>query len=179
MRLLLRAAYSIDALNERIGRAIYWLVLAAALISTLNALTRYLFESASNAALEAQWYMFALIFLFAAGYTLRHDGHVRIDVIYGRFSPSARAWIDILGGIFFLLPATIAILWLSWPMVVASIQVLETSPDPGGLPRWPIKLAIPLGFGLLTLQGVSEIIKRIAYLAGEAPPPQPHERALQ
>lgn len=178
MKLLLRLSALIDALNERVGRLTYWLVLIAVIISTLNALTRYFFGTASNAALEAQWYMFALIFLFAAPYTMRRDGHVRVDVIYGRFSRRAQAWIDVLGGVLFLLPTTVAILWLAFPMVISSIQVMEVSPDPGGLPRWPIKLAIPLGFTLLTFQGVSEIIKRIAFLRGLAPPPGAHQKEL-
>lgn len=178
MKILLRLSTLIDALNERVGKLTYWLVLVAVIISTLNALTRYLFGTASNASLEAQWYMFALIFLFAAPYTMRRDGHVRVDVIYGRFSQRTQAVIDVVGGLLFLLPTTVTILWLALPMVSLSIQVMEISPDPGGLPRWPIKLAIPLGFALLSLQGISEIIKRIAFLRGLAPPPEAYQKEL-
>lgn len=179
MKLLLAFSRVVDALNERVGRVVYWLVLAAVIVSTLNALARYALGTASNAFLEAQWYMFALIFLFAAGYTLRRGGHVRMDVLYGRFSPRTQAWIDIAGGLLFLVPTAAIILWLSWPMIQSSIAVLEMSPDPGGLPRWPIKLAIPVGFGLLLAQGVSEIIKRIAFLLGAAPPPEAYRKELQ
>lgn len=169
MKFLLALSRRIDALNERIGRAVYWLVLGAAVISSFNAIYRYLFRSSSNAMLEIQWYLFALIFLLAAGYTLKHDGHVRVDIIYGRLSKRAQNWIDILGGLLFLLPMSLAILWLSWPMVAASIAINEHSPDAGGLLRWPIKLAIPLGFALLSLQGISEILKKFAALQDTDP----------
>jgi TRAP-type mannitol/chloroaromatic compound transport system permease small subunit len=170
----------IDALNERVGRAVYWLVLVAVAVSAGAAFSRYAFSASSNAWLELQWYLFSLIFLLAAGYTLKHDGHVRIDVIFGRLPRRAQAAIDVFGGVAMLLPMTLLITWLSWHTFQLSFGVRETSPDAGGLPRWPIKLAIPAGFALLALQGVSETIKRIAFLAGAAPPPQaedPPERA--
>ena len=166
MKFLMALSRLIDALNEHIGRAVYWLVLLAVVVSSANAAYRYLFRNSSNALLEIQWYLFALIFLLAAGYTLKHDGHVRVDIIYGRLSSRTQHWIDIFGGVFFLLTTSFTILWLSWPMVFASIAVNEHSPDAGGLLRWPIKLAIPLGFALLALQGVSEIIKKAAALCG-------------
>lgn len=169
MQGLLRLSRGIDALNEAIGRLVLWLVLVASLVSALNAVSRYLFGLSSNAMLEIQWYMFALIFLLGAGYTLRHDGHVRIDVLYGRFSRRTQALIDIAGTLLFLLPVSLTILWLSLPMVAESIRIQEMSPDAGGLLRWPIKLAIPVGFALLSLQGLSEIIKRIAFLRGIGP----------
>lgn len=159
-------ARRIDALNQAVGQGVKWLVLLATLISAGNAAMRYGFDLSSNAWLELQWYLFALIFLLGAGYTLKHDGHVRIDVLHGRFSPRARAWIDLLGGLLFLLPMAGLIGWLGWSAFLNSWAIGETSPDAGGLLRWPIKLAIPVGFGLLFLQGVSEIIKRIAFLAG-------------
>lgn len=174
MQGLLRLSRSIDTLNEVIGRLVLWLVLVASLVSAFNAVSRYLFGLSSNAMLEIQWYMFALIFLFGAGYTLRHDGHVRIDVLYGRFSRRTQAVIDIVGTLLFLLPVSLVILWLSLPMVVESIRIHEVSPDAGGLLRWPIKLAIPVGFALLSLQGISEIIKRIAFLRGAGPLVQEH-----
>src|SRR3990172_8991796 len=161
-------AKAIDAANESIGRSVLWLVGVATLISALNALARYGFGVSSNAWLEIQWYLFAAIILLAAGYTLKHNGHVRIDVIYGRFSARTRAWIDLLGTLLFLLPLCGLMVWLAWPGFVDSFQSGETSPDAGGLIRWPVRLVIPLGFALLALQGVAEIIKRIAYLRGEA-----------
>jgi TRAP-type mannitol/chloroaromatic compound transport system permease small subunit len=164
LALLLRIAAVIDALNEHIGRACYWLVLIAVLVASGNAIARYTFGLSSNAFLEIQWYLFAVIFLIAAGYTHKHNGHVRVDVFYGYLSPRTQALIDIFGGLLFLLPMSLTILWFSWPIFWASFQIGEVSADPGGLLRWPIKLAIPLGFALLTLQGVAEIIKKCASL---------------
>ena len=168
MKGLLAIARWIDGLNERIGRAVYWLVLVVALVSAGNAVSRYGFDSSSNAWLELQWYMFAAIFLLAAGYTFKHNGHVRIDVIYGRLSPKTQAVIDLIGTVLFLLPMALLIMWLSWAGFAASYEINEVSPDAGGLLRWPVKLMIPLGFALLALQGVAEIIKRIAFLTGHA-----------
>ena len=169
MRALLNLARGIDALNEGVGRISMWLVLAATLISSGNAAVRYGFNRSSNAWLEIQWYFFALIFLLGAGYTLKHNGHVRIDILHGRFSPRLQAWVDLVGGLLFLLPLCGLMIWMGWSDFAASWAVNETSPDSGGLSRWPIKLAIPLGFGLLALQGLAEVIKRAAFLAGFAP----------
>jgi TRAP-type mannitol/chloroaromatic compound transport system permease small subunit len=169
MNALLALARAIDAVNERIGRLVLWLVLAATLVSGANALARYALGRSSNAWLELQWYLFAAIFLLAAGYTLKHNGHVRIDVIYGRLSPRTRALIDLVGTLLFLLPMALLIMWLSWTGFAESYAIGEISPDAGGLTRWPVKLLIPLGFALLALQGLSEIIKRIAFLAGQGP----------
>jgi TRAP-type mannitol/chloroaromatic compound transport system permease small subunit len=173
MKPVLALCRAIDALNERVGRAVYWLVLAAVIVSAGTAFSRYAFSVSSNAWLELQWYLFSLVFLLAAGYTLRHDGHVRVDVLYSRLSSRARAAVDVLGGLTMLLPMTLLIAWLSWHTFQLSFEVREMSPDAGGLPRWPVKLAVPLGFALLALQGVSETVKRIAFLAGAAPPPEP------
>ena len=170
MRLLISCSRLIDALNERIGRAVAWLVLAAVLVSAANAIARYALNLSSNAWLEIQWYLFSAIFLLAAGYALLHDAHVRIDVVSGRLTPRARAWIDILGAIFFLMPMALIILYLSWPMFMQSYLGHEMSSDAGGLIRWPVKLLIPVGFALLVLQGLSEIVKRVAFLRGELPP---------
>jgi TRAP-type mannitol/chloroaromatic compound transport system permease small subunit len=167
MKPWLALARLIDAVNERVGRAVTWLVLAATLISAANALARYGLNLSSNAWLEIQWYLFGAIILLTAGYTLKHNGHVRIDVIYGRFSVRMQAWIDLLGTLLFLLPLCGLMTWLSWPGFVESLQSGETSPDAGGLLRWPVRLLIPLGFALLGLQGISEAIKRIAFLRGE------------
>jgi TRAP-type mannitol/chloroaromatic compound transport system permease small subunit len=168
MRSLIAIAKAIDAVNEHVGRAVLWLVGAATLISAANALARYGLGRSSNAWLEIQWYLFGAIILLAAGYTLKHNGHVRIDVIYGRFSARTQAWIDLFGALFFLLPLCGLMVWLAWPGFVDSFVSGETSPDAGGLIRWPVRLLIPLGFALLALQGVAEVIKRIAYLRGEA-----------
>ncbi|BAV35054.1 C4-dicarboxylate ABC transporter [Sulfuricaulis limicola] len=167
MKFWINIAQAIDATNETVGRAVLWLVGAATLISALNALARYGLGRSSNAWLEIQWYLFGAIILLAAGYTLKHNGHVRIDIIYGRFSARVQAWIDLLGTLFFLLPLCGLIVWLAWPGFVDSFVSGETSPDAGGLIRWPVRLLIPLGFALLGLQGVAEIIKRIAFLRGE------------
>lgn len=169
MRGLLAFSRAIDALNETIGRLVLWLVLAAVLISAGNAVARYGLDLSSNAWLEIQWYLFAAIFLFAAAYTLKHNGHVRVDVLYARFPPRVRAWIDLLGALLFLLPMSGLIAWLGWKGFLASYAVAEVSPDAGGLPRWPIKLAIPLAFALLFLQGMSEAIKQAAFLTGRQP----------
>ena len=166
MQALLGLARVIDALNERVGRLAMWLVLVTTLISAANGLVRYGFGVSSNAWLEIQWYLFGALFLLAAGYTLKHNGHVRIDLIYGRLSPRGRAWVDLLGGVFFLLPFCGLIIWYAWPMFMVSWTGNEMSPDAGGLVRWPVKLLIPAGFSLLALQGVAEIIKRIGVLAG-------------
>jgi len=169
VNVLLRLSRAIDALNERIGHLVYWLVLAAVVVSAGNAMMRYTLDLSSNAWLELQWYLFSAVFLLAAGYTLLHNEHVRIDVILSRLSPRGRAWVDLLGGLFFLLPMAIMIMVLSWPIVVEAFGRNEYSSDAGGLLRWPAKLLIPVGFLLLTLQGVSEIIKRIGFLSGHIP----------
>lgn len=166
MEILLRLSRAIDGLNERIGRLVIWLVLAATLVSAGNAVVRYGLNTSSNAWLEIQWYLFGLIFLLGAGYTLKHNGHVRIDVFYGHFSARARAWVDFLGGLLFLLPMSGIIAWLGWDFFMASYLVDEISPDAGGLLRWPIKLAVPVGFALLWLQGLAEVIKRAGVLWG-------------
>ncbi len=167
MKALLALSRAIDALNEHVGRVVLWLVLAATLVSATNAGMRYAFDMASNAWLELQWYLFAAIFLLAAGYTLKHNGHVRIDILYGRLSERGRAWIDVLGALLFLLPFSLLLVWFSWPGFTGAWQHGEMSPDAGGLLRWPVRLLIPLGFALLALQGISEIIKRIAFLRGQ------------
>jgi TRAP-type mannitol/chloroaromatic compound transport system permease small subunit len=166
MRVLLAFARLIDYVNERVGRAVAWLVLVAVLVSAANALMRYAFNMSSNAWLEIQWYLFSAIFLLAAGWALKRNAHVRIDVIATRLTPRAQAWIDIVGGLLFLMPMALLILYLSWPMFVQSYAGHEISSDAGGLVRWPVKLLIPLGFALLVLQGASQIVKRIAFLRG-------------
>lgn len=166
MNTLLAFARAVDALTERIGRAAIWLVLVATLISAGNALARYALGESSNAWLEIQWYLFGAIFLLAAGYTLKHNGHVRIDIFYNRLPPRGQAWIDLAGGLLFLLPMALGLAWLAWPMFHEAWLTHEMSPDAGGLVRWPVKFLLPAGFGLLALQGVAEIIKRIGVLTG-------------
>ncbi len=166
MTLLLQLSTWIDALNERIARAISWALLVAVLICAGNALVRYLLNTSSNAWLEIQWYLFGAIFLLAASYTLKRNEHVRIDVVVGRFSRRTQVWIDVLGFLLFLLPASLLILALSVPFALESIRNQEVSSNAGGLLLWPAKLLIPVGFLLLTLQGISELIKRIGYLRG-------------
>ena len=179
MPFLLRLSRSIDRLNEVIGRAIIWLVLVATMVSCGNALIRYTFRTSSNAWLEIQWYLFSAMFLLAAGYTLKHDGHVRVDVLFVHLSPRAKSWVDIVGTILFLLPASLIILWMAWPFFWNSWLVGERSADAGGLLRWPIKLLVPVGFVLLTLQGIAELIKRIAFLTGHSANAHSYQRPIQ
>lgn len=171
MKFLLALARRIDMCNQTIGRLVGWLILVAVLVSSGNAIIRYIFNTSSNAWLELQWYLFSAVFLLCGGYTLLRNEHIRIDIVTGRCSPRAKAWIDILGGLFFLLPVALLIMILSWPMVTDSFRRHEVSSDAGGLLRWPAKVLIPIGFFLLSAQGVSELIRRIAFLAGHAPPP--------
>jgi TRAP-type mannitol/chloroaromatic compound transport system permease small subunit len=171
MNALLSISRAIDALNERVGRTVLWLVLIVAIVSAGNALYRYAFHMSSNAWLELQWYLFGAIFLLCAGYTLRHDEHIRIDVVASRFSRRTQIWIDVFGSIFFLLPMAILIMWLSWPVFMNAWHSGEMSSNAGGLIRWPARLLIPVGFFLLVLQGFSELIKRVAFLKGLIPDP--------
>lgn len=166
MNILLRLSRVIDAINNGVGHLTYWLVLVAVIISSGNATVRYVFNTSSNAWLELQWYLFSAIFLLCAGYTFLKNEHIRIDVVVGRFSRRVHAWIDVFGILFFLFPMAVLILVLSWPMVVSSYTIHEMSNNAGGLLRWPVKLLVPVGFALLVLQGVSELIKRIAFLLG-------------
>jgi TRAP-type mannitol/chloroaromatic compound transport system permease small subunit len=171
MNLCLRLSHAIDWLNEQVGKLTYWLILAAVLISTGNAIVRYVFNRSSNAWLEIQWYLFSFVFLFCAGYTLLHNQHVRIDVVSANLSGRGRAWIDILGTIFFLMPMAITIMVLSWPVFLDAYRSNEVSTNAGGLLIWPGRLMLPIGFFLLILQGLSELIKRIAFLRGMIPDP--------
>jgi TRAP-type mannitol/chloroaromatic compound transport system permease small subunit len=171
VQVLLNISRSIDRLNEWCGRIFRNLVLVAVLVSAGNAIIRKLFETSSNAFLEAQWYLFGAIFLLCAGYALKHNAHVRIDVLIGRFSKRVYAWIDILGGVLFLLPLCVLVTYYSWAQAVKAWDIQEMSSDAGGLIRWPVLLLIPIGFALLGLQAVSMIIKNAAFLRGLAPFP--------
>ena len=166
MGALLKLSSAIDWLNEKLGRLANICVLLACLVSAANAMVRYAFDISSNAWLELQWYMFAVIVMFGASYTLQKNEHVRVDVVYMGLSERKQIWVDILGGIFFLMPACVLLGWLAWPFFMQSWDQNEMSSNAGGLLRWPVKLILPVGFGLIALQGISEIIKRIAALQG-------------
>ena len=171
MNALLGFSRLVDGATERLGRTIYWLVLATVLISAANAVVRKAFNYSSNSFLEIQWYLFSVIFLFLAGYTLKNNEHVRIDIVTGRLSARARAAIDIFGTLFFLLPMAILIMWLSWPVFVDSYVRNEVSTNAGGLIIWPARLIVPIGFLFLIVQALSELIKRVAFLKGLIPDP--------
>jgi len=174
MNILLRISSAIDSVNEHIGKWAAWLTLIAVIICTVNAIVRYTVNMSSNAWLEMQWYLNAAMFLLVASYALKKNAHVRIDVIISKLSPRTQAWIDIVGALLFLIPVSLIIAWYSWPALVNSYDIGEMSSDPGGLIRWPIRLVIPVAFTLLILQGVSEIIKRVAFLRGLIPDPVDH-----
>ena len=166
MSLLLSLARLIDAINEKIGLAVSWALLLAVLICAGNAIIRYSLNMSSNAWLEIQWYLFAAMFMLASAYTLKRNEHVRIDVVVGRFSRRTQAIIDILGFLFFLLPVSLLILYFAVPYAMESIRNQEVSSNAGGLILWPAKLLIPVGFVMMILQGFSELIKRLGFLAG-------------
>lgn len=171
MKALLALSRAIDALNVRVGKAVAWVTLLVVLVSAGNAVIRKVFGVSSNAWLELQWYMFGAMFLLTAGYTLLQNEHVRVDILSSRLSKRAQVYIEIFGLLFFLFPMAIVIMYLSWPMFMDSYITNEQSSNSGGLARWPVKLMIPVGFGLLVLAGVSRLIKCIAYLCGQGPDP--------
>ena len=171
---LLRLADAIDRFQDRVGHVLYWLTLAMVVIGGYNAVVRYLdkytgMTLSSNTYLELQWYLFAILFLVGAAYTLRHDAHVRVDILYTQLGPKGKAWINLLGTVLFLFPFCVLMLWVSWPAVMNSWEVMEMSPDPGGLPRYPIKTVIPVAFLLVMVQGVSMTIRAVAVLRDAAP----------
>ncbi len=171
MNALLKFSRAVDWLNTQVGKHAIWLILAATLISALNAIVRKVFNTSSNAYLEVQWYLFAWSFLVAAGFTLLHREHVRIDVLNSRMSKTAQIWIDIVGFTLFLTPLCLLVLYYTVPMTIQRFETGEMSGNPGGLIRWPVWVALPVGFTLLMLQGWSELIKRIAFLTGAGPDP--------
>lgn len=166
MQALLKLSKTIDWLSRFIGKYVIWLILVSVVISAVNAVVRKAFNMSSNAFLEVQWYLFAATFLLMAAYTLLNGEHVKIDVVYSHWSKRTQMWIDVFGFIFFLLPFAGALLWFSVPFFLQGYHSGEVSSNAGGLIRWPVYLMMPLGFGLLFLQGVSELIKRIAFLMG-------------
>ena len=177
---LLKFARGVDRVNGWIGSGIRWLVLAMVLIGSYNAVVRYLGRSlernlSSNAYIEAQWYLFSLLFLLGGAYALSRDSHVRVDVIYSRLSERAQGWIDLLGTLLFLIPFCLYGLWVSWPWVVNSWQVREISPDPEGLPRYPLKAMLLVAFGLLLLQAIAHLIRQVARVWGQVVEGSPEE----
>jgi TRAP-type mannitol/chloroaromatic compound transport system permease small subunit len=179
MPVLLRLSRAIDSLNEQFGVIANWLVLLACLISAANAGSRYLFSVSSNGWLEIQWYFFGGMVLLGAPYTLKMNEHVRVDLVYGLLPERARLWIDIIGGLLFLLPMCTILIYFTWPWFVESWIHNEASSNAGGLVRWPVKLLLPVGFALMALQGLSEIIKRIAALAALIDVEFKYEKPLQ
>lgn len=168
---LLKLSRLIDQLNEFVGRWVSWLVLVAVLISAINAIVRKAFGTSSNAFLEIQWYLFAAVFLLAAGYTMLRQEHVRIDIILGRFSKRTQIKVEIFGIVAFLFPFVVVVIELVMPLVIRAYTSGEVSSNAGGLIRWPVFALVPVGFVLLGLQGVSELIKRVAFLQGRIPDP--------
>ena len=171
MRALLKFSKGVDWLNTQVGKYAIWLILASTTVSAINAIVRKVFNTSSNAYLEVQWYFFAWSFLLAAGLTLLNREHVRIDVLNSRLPKRVQIWIDILGFAFFLTPLCLVVLYFTIPMTIQQYLSGEMSGNPGGLIRWPVWLALPVGFTLLLLQGWSELIKCIAYIAGQGPDP--------
>lgn len=163
--LLIRIAERLDTFSDAIGRAVSWLIAALVLLVCYDVAMRYLFRSGSVALQELEWHLFALVFLLAAAYTLKADEHVRVDIVYQKLHPRTRAWIDVVGAALFLLPFAALIIYSSWPFVADAFVYNESSSDPGGLPhRFILKAAIPLGFALLALQGISSILRNLAFL---------------
>lgn len=169
MTALLSLSRVIDAINDRLGRLLMWFVLAATLVSAINALVRKIFGTSSNAWLEVQWYLFAAVFLLGGGYAFLRNAHVRIDFLSTRFSARTRNWVDIVGIVVFLLPLCLLMVYEGWPVFERAWVSGEMSANAGGLIRWPVYGLIPLGFALLLAQGLSEMIKRVAFLTGHGP----------
>ncbi len=179
MKELLRLSRAVDALNARFGDLADWLIFLSVLISAGNATVRYLFSYSSNGLLEIQWYLFGAAVFLGASYTLKMNEHVRVDIIYSHLSDRARLIVDAIGMVVFLVPAMVFLAWLSWPVFLRAFESGEMSSNYGGLLQWPILLMLPLGFALLTLQGLSELIKRIAALRGEVRIETRYEQPLQ
>jgi TRAP-type mannitol/chloroaromatic compound transport system permease small subunit len=181
MNALLALARLIDVLNERIGKIVTWLVLVAVLVSAANAIVRKAFDMSSNAFLEVQWYLFSAVFLLCSAWTLLRNEHIRIDVVAGRLTKRTQTWIDVFGTLFFLLPMTLLILYESVPWAWRALESGEISGSAGGLILWPAKILVPIGFTLLVLQGISELVKRIAFLRGLGPDPTEryHEKSAE
>jgi TRAP-type mannitol/chloroaromatic compound transport system permease small subunit len=171
MKSLLGLSRAIDKLTEVVGKGTMWLVLLTTLISAGNAIVRKAFDMSSNGLLEIQWYLFAAVFMLGAGYVFLRNAHVRIDFVSSRLAPRTRNWVDIIGIVCVLLPFCFIVINLSWPFFLGAYTSGEMSQNAGGLIRWPAYLLVPLGFALLAIQGVSELIKRFAYLGGHIADP--------
>jgi TRAP-type mannitol/chloroaromatic compound transport system permease small subunit len=179
MRPLLAISSAIDLLNEKIGYVCNFLVLAACIVSAGNAMIRYAFSYSSNSWLELQWYMFAILVMFGASYTFKRNEHVRVEIFYLFLSERGQLWLDLIGTLFFLIPSCLLLSYLSWPFFMQAYAVGEISSNAGGLIRWPIKIVVPVGLVLLALQGVSEVIKRIAALQNLVTIDAKYERPTQ
>jgi TRAP-type mannitol/chloroaromatic compound transport system permease small subunit len=164
---LLSISRVIDTVNGRVGRWVAWLILVAVMVSTVNAVTRKLFDMSSNAWLELQWVLFGAVFLLCSPWTLMSNEHIRIDIVNSRLSKGTRNWIDLLGHAVFLLPFCVIMVITSWPFAQRSFLLNEQSLNAGGLPQWPAKFLVFIGFVLLTAQGISEFIKRLAIMRGD------------
>ena len=174
MQTLLKISSAIDAFNSRVGHVIKWFILAAVLVSTGNAIIRKLFNESSNAWLELQWYLFGAVFMLGAAYTFLKNEHIRIDIVTANFSKKTRDWIDVIGHILFLVPFAWIMIWHGIPFFLRSYEIHEASMNAGGLTVWPAKFLVPAGFVLLLIQGISELIKRIAILRGLMEDPHAH-----
>ena len=180
MQALLKISGVIDAINTRIGRWFAWLILVAILVSAANATVRKVFDTSSNAWLELQWVLFSAVFMLCASWTLKDNEHIRIDILNNLLPQSARNWIDVVGHAFFLLPLTVVMVITGIPFFLRSYEVNEQSVNAGGLAQWPPKALVAIGFFLLLLQGLSELIKRIAVMRGEIPDPySAHETPIE
>lgn len=182
MQQLLRMSRIIDVFSEWLGRLTYWLVLVMVAIGVWNVIGRYLGRFlgqnlSSNAFIESQWYLFDLVFLLGAAYVLKHDEHVRVDVFYKNWSSKWKALANLVGTLFFLIPFCLMVIYFSWETIVNSWMIGEMSPDPGGLPRYPIKAVIIISFGILIVQGISEAIKNWAIFTGNLTPEEEHHDA--
>lgn len=179
MHALLKFSQAVDALNERVAHLANWAVLASCLISAGNAMVRYAFDNSSNAWLEIQWYLFAGVVMLGASYTLKKNEHVRVDILYSLLSARGQKWLDLIGTVIFLIPVCVVIAYMSWPVFTDSWAGNEMSSNAGGLIRWPFKILLPIGFALVTLQGLSEIIKRALALHGDVKLDVHYERPVQ
>jgi len=179
LKALLAISRVIDAVNDRLGHVANWAVLIAVAISAGNAMVRYAFDLSSNAWLEVQWYLFAVLVMLGTSYTFRLNEHVRVDIVYMQLSERGKEWLDLIGTAVFLVPSVLIIAWFSWPLFMQSWSIQEMSTNAGGLLRWPVKIMLPLGLVLLALQGISEIIKRVAALQGYVRFESHYERPVQ
>ena len=171
---LIRISDTLDRFQDRFGKWLYWVALGMVVVGGFNTIVRYLDKFtgmgiSSNMYLELQWYLFSILFLLGAAYTLRHDEHVRVDILYSRLGEKGKAWVNVLGTLVLLVPFCVMMLWVSWPAVANSWAVMEVSPDPGGLPRYPIKTVLPIAFLMILVQGISMLLRNVAVLLGSSP----------